>query len=424
MNFIKRAPGDTYTLAKFFQAKSKLKNIDYFYFWSLHFNPFPIKPATVDFIKKYLPDYSQEQIKYCTDTGYIDRKWVSDIYNKLIYEKSFKPIAKLYRDCLIKNISSSTVLFGIKDHLTPSRFDPWVEERPWLINPLLEIFRCHTNKKFILMTSMENLGAYIKEPNVFIIPWGGDISNHVQHYKTVEPILDKNFESTRCFLSLNRHNRIHRIHLVSLICYFGLESNGLVSCMFKAETESNNIDSYKWQYTEETIKEKYSKGYTLIKSTDFSINDGYEIYGSIPNNNVGNFKNTLSKYYRETFVEFVAETSYTEECFLITEKTANSILGCCFPIWISSCRTVEFLRSTGMDVFDDIVDHSYDKIEDPAERLYRAVSDNLELLTDTDRTKKLWQQNRHRFLRNVEYFRKDLWNFYDSRFQSSIEKLS
>ena len=109
---------------------------------------------------------------------------------------------------------------------------------------------------------------------------------------------------------------------------------------------------------------------------------------------------------------------------MITEKTANSILGCCFPIWISSQGTVNFLRSVGLDVFDDIVDHTYDTIENPIDRLYRAVTDNLELLINVERTKSLWIQNHNRFLQNVEFFRKDLWQFYNTRFNHIIDRIA
>jgi len=424
MQLIKRAPGDSYTLSKFFKAKQRLGlDIDSCYLWSLHFNPFPIGKINKAYIEKYNLDYTLEQINYYTNSSYVDRAWVTNLYKKLSYANSFNPVANLYRDILIKNISTPTVLLGVKDHLTPSQFNPWIEERPWLVNPILEIFRHHSDKNFVLLTSMENLNSYVTEPNVTIIPWSGDLSNHLDHYKKIEPVTVKNLESSRSFLSLNRHNRNHRIHLVSLLLSLELDQMGLISCMFKGEAV-DSIDQCRWEYHNQTIKTIYEKGYSKISTCTFPIDDHYEIYDGIANDNVSNFNRTLRNYYQETFIEFVAETSYTETCFLITEKTANSILGCCFPIWISSKGTVEFLRSTGFDVFDDIIDHSYDTVDDPAERLYRAVIDNLELLVDVAQVKQLWVDNQSRFLNNVEYFRTDLWRFYNTRFDSLLDKLS
>jgi hypothetical protein len=425
MQLIKRAPGDAYTLSKFFQTLVKLKkDIDSFYLWSLHFNPYAVRGISPEYIKKHLPHYSQELIDYYSKKERADRAWVGEQIKRLTYESDFKPPENFYRDLIISQITKPRILLGIKDHLTPGQFDPWIESHPWLINPLLDIFRHHKNKQFILLTSMENLESYIQEPNVTIVPWGGDISNHLEKYKTIEPVIEKDFNNSYVYLSLNRHDRNHRLYLISLLLGLDIDTKGLISCMFK-EQASGDINTNRWNFKEhqQSIKNLFQVGYEKISTYNFPIRDSYEIYGPVANDNVSNFNQTLRKYYQQTFVEFITETSYTEKCFNITEKTANSILGCNFPIWISSKGTVEFLRSTGMDVFDDVVNHDYDNIENPVDRLYRAVTDNTELLTDIERTKKLWKQNRQRFLQNVEYFRKDLWNFYGNRLTSEINKI-
>jgi hypothetical protein len=104
-----------------------------------------------------------------------------------------------------------------------------------------------------------------------------------------------------------------------------------------------------------------------------------------------------------------------EKCYNLTEKTLNSIYGCCFPILLCSQGSVDFLRKMGMDMFDDIVDHSYDAIENPEDRLYRAIIDNIELLTNNQKTKDLWKTNKFRFIKNVDFAKTTLYNFYSSR---------
>jgi hypothetical protein len=422
---IKRSPGDNYTLAKFFQAKTRLKeNTDSFYLWSLHFNPYAVRGVNPEYIRQHLPHYSQELIEYYADTQRPDRAWVAEQIKRLTYDNTLMPPANFYRDLIINQISKPRVILGVKDHLTPGQFDPWVEPHPWLINPLLDIVRYHKDREFILLTSMENLEAYIQEPNVNIVPWGGDISNHLEKYKTIEPVIDKDFNSSYVYLSLNRHDRNHRLYLISLLLGLGIDNAGLISCMFK--NQGGAIDTDRWQFADvqQDIKSIMQKGYDRISTYEFPIQDGYEIYGSTPNDNVGNFNQNLRSYYEKTCVDFVAETSYTEHCFNLTEKTANAILGCNYPIWISSKGTVDFLRSAGFDVFDDVVDHTYDTIDNPIDRLYRAVTDNLELLTNRERTQRLWKKDKQRFLHNVNHFREGIWQFYNTRFDSLLDKLS
>jgi len=66
-------------------------------------------------------------------------------------------------------------------------------------------------------------------------------------------------------------------------------------------------------------------------------------------------------------------------------------------------------------MFDDIVDHSYDTIDDPAIRLETAITKNLKLLTDNARTKQLWTQNLDRFKNNIDFCQKRMYNYYNSR---------
>jgi hypothetical protein len=130
----------------------------------------------------------------------------------------------------------------------------------------------------------------------------------------------------------------------------------------------------------------------------------------------------LSKYYKQTFVEIVNETSYTEKAFNLTEKTLNSIYGCNFPIILSSKGTVSFLRDMGLDMFDDIIDHDYDSIEDPIDRMFAAITTNQELLTNNNRTKRLWQENKDRFLYNVSFVKNNMYDFYEKRAEEKFSE--
>jgi hypothetical protein len=147
----------------------------------------------------------------------------------------------------------------------------------------------------------------------------------------------------------------------------------------------------------------------------FSITNTEDIYQEGPNDNCSNFLKNLTPYYQNTFIEFINETSYTESAFLITEKTANCFYGCSFPIWISSPGTVNFLRSIGLDVFDDIIDHSYDLEQHPIQRMHLAIMNNSHLLINSDLVKQLWIKNKHRFSKNIDFLQNKLYDIYYQR---------
>jgi hypothetical protein len=374
MSLLVRPPGDKFTFRLFFKLAATIKcSKDSIYLWSSKLDP-----------------------------GYAFGSW--DSSGNWISETELD-----YRIRLIDSIKNNVVIIGVKDHLTSGEFNPWHQEIPIIADYLKSLFEYYPDKKFILFTSVENLEAYIDLDNVRIVPWGGDITNQQLDYAKLEPVVDKNFDSNYTFLSLNRNKRSHRAMLVSLLYGLNLEQHGLISCMFK-----ESIDDL-FQYTCWPEYNVYNHGFSRFKSSELVLNDDPVIYTNGNNDNVSNFNNKLTPYYQNTFVEIVAETSYTEKCFNLTEKTLNSIYGCNFPIILSSQGTVAFLRNAGMDMFDDIVNHNYDSLENPSDRLYRAVHDNIELLTNNKKTKELWSANCNRFIKNVDFAKNILYNFYNDR---------
>jgi hypothetical protein len=339
--------------------------------------------------------------------------WSSSIDPNIVLENKNE---NSYRRALLDNIKEDVIFLGIRDHLTSVHFDPWTENKPNMVSYLEDMFNFYPNKKFILLTGLENLDFYLQLNNVKIIPWGGCITNQQIDYLKLDPIIDKNFNSQENFVSLNRNARNHRAALVSLLYGLSLDKHGLISCLFK-DNFKNLLDQLNWNFkpNQANIRDIMIDGYSRIQNEKLKINDSQDIYHKNWNDNVYNFKNSLSQYYKNVFIEIVSETSYTERCFNITEKTLNSIYACNFPIFISSMGTVKFLREMGLDVFDDIINHSYDNIDNPIDRMYKAIIDNKELLMNNEKTKLLWKQNTTRFIKNVEFAKKELYTFYVER---------
>ena len=385
-NIISRPPNDTFTMRLFFDLTKNYKDIaDCMYIWS----------ATID------PNYVQQ----------LGVNWE-------ITEASL-------RERIRSNIDKDLIILGIKDHLTVD-FSSF--KKSVIIDYLNDMFNFYQDKKIILFTSLENLQEYLTNDNLTIIPWGGDLTNQQAEYKKLDPIIDKNLESPFSFISLNRNSRDHRTLALSIIFGLNLESRGLLSFANTAISK-NDIQLLIDNITENSlIKTVATQGSNKLLNYDFDLKNGQNIYNNSPNDNVSNFKNNLSSSYQNCFVEFINETSCPEKCFLLTEKTLNSIYACNFPIWICSKGTVKFLREIGLDVFDDIIDHSYDDIEDAAERIYKAIELNKAFLLDNKLVKDKWQQCKSRFLKNVQFVKEDIYDFYQNRakekFTTTIKQLT
>jgi hypothetical protein len=66
--------------------------------------------------------------------------------------------------------------------------------------------------------------------------------------------------------------------------------------------------------------------------------------------------------YTDSYVNYVTETSVLDGTITVTEKTWKPIMAGQLGLWLSNPGAVNFLRSIGFDVFDDVMgNHLYDK---------------------------------------------------------------
>ena len=105
----------------------------------------------------------------------------------------------------------------------------------------------------------------------------------------------------------------------------------------------------------------------------------------------GSFKNayTYDKLLQNTVFEsacvsLITEPAYYERETIVTEKTLMALYAGTIPIWVGGWRIADYMASMGFDVFDDVVDHSYQTELDPGRRCDLAVELNLGLLTNFD----------------------------------------
>lgn len=398
-NIISQPPFDSFTMRLFYNLTEPYSdNTDCIYMWANTTDP-----------------------HYCTKELSIEGK-------------SYVNTADQFHKHLYNSIKTNRVILGIKDHFTNGQFNPWFDTKPPLVYYLDDLFNSFNDANFLLLTSVENLSYYINAPNVIaIVPWGGDITNQRSEYKDVQPIVEKNWNSSYNFVSLNRGRRNSRTVLLALLYYFNIQKHGLISCnYYKSHIKSTNaqdiLDEMNWRLDPVQLSKIY-QGLTKLKWMIPSISESEDIYQSTrPNDNVYNFTNRLKPLYENVCIEFISETTMTEKSFLITEKTLNSILGCNFPIFISSAGTVDFLRNIGLDVFDDIIDHNYDTINNPFDRIYRAIQDNKQLLTARPNdVRHIWYRCYDRFLANVQFAKNKMFDVFEQRartlFNESINKL-
>lgn len=126
-----------------------------------------------------------------------------------------------------------------------------------------------------------------------------------------------------------------------------------------------------------------------IPVTDFRIGDESIMPQGFKN---GHYKNSLTyqkllkdRIFEPTMISLITEPAYFERETIITEKTIMAIYGGTVPIWVGGWRIPDYMSNVGFDIFDDLVDHSYQSLDDPADRCRRAVENNIDLLKSTQK---------------------------------------
>lgn len=399
--------------------KTVPENITDFYFWK-----FGYKQIIGD--GRYL-NHVDDLYQHFLETMVDHPDFSTDLYDQfrssyfLIYN-SFQDKRQLeYKIQSIVSKTDTVVLF-VKDHFRVSTENSWVIDKPELSEYFSNMCSFYPNKRFILVTSLENLDQEINVPNCTIIPMGGDITNQIKRFSEYA-VVDKKQKTSKHAISLNRGVRNHRTYLVSLLYGLGLDQYTNISYLGAMSTNSTELRHLlNYDFSSDPNHNLVQQGFDqfLKHPKDF---DSEEIYSkTTANDNIYNFNMSLREKYKRSFLEFVTETNYNERSFNVTEKLSHSVFGYNIPIIVSSPRYVEFLRSAGFDVFDDIVDHSYDLDTDKVSRLYNLVVDNLELIT-TSKLIEMFEQNKPRLERNCDVLLNHLPKFYYNRFWEKINKL-
>lgn len=134
--------------------------------------------------------------------------------------------------------------------------------------------------------------------------------------------------------------------------------------------------------------------------------------------NEDNFLRLLPVYSRAA-VNIVTETIYNDPVGIVTEKTILALLSCQIPIVIGYQGIVDDCRSLGFDMFDDLVDTSYDTLPND-QRAEAAIAANIDLIQG--RIDLLPYQER---LRRQQEYVLDQWILdITERFQNQCRSLS
>lgn len=153
----------------------------------------------------------------------------------------------------------------------------------------------------------------------------------------------------------------------------------------------------------------WPEGYGSIPATDFRFGDERRLEQGILNGhhtNASTYHHLLkAPVFESSAVSLITEPAFYERETIITEKTIMAIWAGTLPIWVGGWRCADTMRDWGFDVFDDVIDHSYQYLPDPTDRCRQAVLRNLSVL----RTIVNLAPFRARLAYNLDRMRSNVW---------------
>jgi hypothetical protein len=267
------------------------------------------------------------------------------------------------------------------------RFDYLTFEK----NILLRLQKEYSSKEFI---SIFNDYREFNTPFKYIpaLPWWGNVlSSNWNKIKDIKNISNTH-QREKLFLSRNRNPKYQRKKLVSFLRQNDLFDRGYVSVGWENKFIENT----------EAVK--------LLNLTlkNVSHRASFEDFN-------------LLKYYSNVFCEVVTESGYhaivpdhpeiTPYGYFDSEKVWRPFMMCVIPMIITYPNYDDYLKDAGFDMFDDVIDTSFYKIEDLDEK-NRIIKSNLEVIENDLTINGRFRDNIwDRLKENQEYFL-DFKNYY------------
>jgi len=115
----------------------------------------------------------------------------------------------------------------------------------------------------------------------------------------------------------------------------------------------------------------------------------------------GNDRTSQHPAFTNACVNIVTETQSRSDTPSLTEKIMKPILTGQFFVLIGQPECISFLRKVGIDVFDDIIDHTYDTVQCDRDRIHQSIAE-IDRLATLDLFK-LHNDCYDRFVANKDY---------------------
>jgi hypothetical protein len=197
-----------------------------------------------------------------------------------------------------------------------------------------------------------------------------------------------------CFNFNANRKRINRFLMIKLVEWFGLTSMDYTWSAADQNYDMSNI----LKEIKSISSPPWTSEFSSFILTPIQLPKKWiEVDGDVEvaqlqirsKNNSEVWNQGLNQLCSLSAVSLISESIDYQNGIGYSEKTAFALLACTFPIWIGGKYQAEQFSRLGYDIFDDIIDHSYQYHNTLIERCYYAIANNLEILTNLEHSTRL-----------------------------------
>ena len=267
----------------------------------------------------------------------------------------------------------------------------------------------YDRKRFYILNNNSKLSQYKQSLNTelnvystgFLLKF---ISKHLCRYDS-KFIAEKD---SQFFMCHNRSPKVHRYVFICLLLKSGLIEEIDWSMVMGWYRKTNRYGGFY-----ENLLTKYEMHFVYqeqiayldnidVKRSKFEVDREWftseEISPSFEWNQIYELKT-----YESSYVNIVTESNFLFNEIHITEKTLKPFYFYQFPIFLSSMNHIKYIKEMyGFDMFDDILDHSYDNEPDNKKRLFMVYDEIKRLSKNKDKLIEFYRNNESRFEKNKQ----------------------
>lgn len=216
-------------------------------------------------------------------------------------------------------------------------------------------------------------------------------------------------EKKKFFLTYNKNTtKTFRIQLILWLIKNGLIDDSYVSILIK----NNNFNKRELDSNEIELN-GLAEYYDEFDKIGFNVLDWD--YPNHKNDVFSNLKYTTKSHYADTYFNIITETSFENNSLNLTEKSFKAFANCHPFLIIGDMDTHKYLQSLGFELYDELIDYSFDSMPDNQKRLNDALG-------QIRKVHKLGIDSIINFYKNnIEKIKKNKERFFEYSFSKMID---